>query len=86
VVAVSMSSATIRQHIATLSFSGTASASFEVWGDVIPGQAITPSTYQFQWAPLLVGGTSTKDLTLTNSSSRPVPHHSHAQRSGLQTG
>jgi hypothetical protein len=69
VVAVAMSSATIGQHTATLSFSGTASASFEVWGNVIPSQAITPSANQLKWAPLVVGETATKDLTLTNSSS-----------------
>jgi len=66
------SNTTPGQHIANLDFSGTVSASIQIWGDVIQPQGITSSTYQMEWAPVLLGNSSVKDLTLTNSSSSLV--------------
>jgi hypothetical protein len=70
VVAFAMdSNGTPGQHIGTLDFSGSLSASVQVWGVIILPQAILPSTYQMTWTPLLLGKSLGQDLTLTNSSS-----------------
>jgi centrosomal CEP192-like protein/ASPM-SPD-2-Hydin domain-containing protein len=63
------SSAPVGQHNATLNFSGSLSASVDIWGIVNAPHRITPSTYQMVWTPVLLGASSAQDLTLTNSTS-----------------
>ena len=60
------------QHTASLEFTGTLSASIQTWGVVILPQGITPSTYQMDWTPVLLGNSSVQDLTLSNNSSSAV--------------
>jgi hypothetical protein len=63
------SSAPVGQHDATLNFGGSLSASVDIWGIVNAPHQITPSTYQMEWTPVLLGASSAEDLTLTNNTS-----------------
>jgi hypothetical protein len=63
------SSAAVGQHNATLNFSGSLSASVDIWGIINAPHQITPSTYQMTWTPVLLGASSAQDLSLTNSTS-----------------
>ncbi len=60
------------QHSANLDFTGALSASIQIWGVVVLPQGITPSTYQMEWKPVLLGSSSVQDLTLANNSSSAV--------------